>query len=123
MQKLVRVALALALALPAVGASLPAEAAEAAAETKARVIDVVVDGGYQPSRIEVGHGEQVVLRFVRKDYSPCAAEVVFPSLGIRKELPVDQPVEIEIPTDKLGEIEFKCGMHMLKGKVVVVHRH
>jgi plastocyanin domain-containing protein len=46
-------------------------------------------------------------------------ENVFPALGIRRELPEGKPVTIELPELKAGEYEFKCGMDMIKGKLVV----
>ncbi len=87
-----------------------------------REIEVVVDGGYKPDRIVVTEGERVRLKFVRKDYSPCAREVVFESLGIRRDLPVDAPVLIDLPALSPGEHEFKCWMKMLRGVIVVEPR-
>ncbi len=84
-----------------------------------REIEIVVDGGYSPARVDVTEGEAVRLRFLRKDYSSCTAEVVFPSLGIRRSLPTNQPVFIDLPPLEAGEVEFRCGMNMVKGKVVV----
>lgn len=84
-----------------------------------REIEVVVEGGYKPKRIEVRQGERVRLRFVRKEHGSCTREVQFPKLGIRRELPTNQPVVIELPALEPGEYEFKCGMNMIKGAVVV----
>ncbi|CAN92461.1 hypothetical protein sce2302 [Sorangium cellulosum So ce56] len=50
------------------------------------------------------------LRLVRHDSGDCTKEVVFPSLGIRKELPTGQPVTIDLPELKAGELRFECGM-------------
>ncbi len=93
--------------------------AQASATPAGRTIDIVVDGEYQPSRIVVQQGERVRLRFVRRDYGPCTREVVFESLGIRRELPTNQPVEIELPALTAGEHEFHCGMNMIRGTIVV----
>ena len=110
-------AFALAFALPMF---TPVGPAAAETQVAARVVEVLVDGGaYAPAAIDVARGERVALRFVRSDHSPCAAEVVFPSLGLRRALPVGEPVEIEIPTDGAGEVPFHCGMKMLRGKVIV----
>jgi plastocyanin domain-containing protein len=85
-----------------------------------REIEVVVEGGYKPKRVEVRKGERIRLRFVRKEHGSCTREVVFPKLGIRRELPTNQPVVIELPALEPGEYEFKCGMNMIKGAVVVM---
>lgn len=45
--------------------------------------------------------------------------VVFESLDIRRDLPLNQPVPIEFTPPRTGEIAFACGMNMLKGSVVI----
>ncbi len=89
-----------------------------------REIEIVVDGTYKPNRIEIQEGERVRLKFVRKEYNPCTREVVFPKLGLRRELPTNQPVSIELSGLAPGEYEFKCGMNMIRGTLVVTaHAH
>ncbi len=91
-----------------------------AAEVRGRQIDVrVTMKGYEPSRIQVRAGEEITLVFLRGEPNECAAEVVFPALGIKKELPVGKPVAIPIRAEKPGEIAFACGMDMLKGRLEV----
>ncbi|WP_437335804.1 cupredoxin domain-containing protein [Sorangium sp. So ce394] len=102
--------------------SAAAEEAPAPSPQAVREIEIVVDGGYKPSRIVVTEGERVRLKLVRRDYSPCSREVVFASLGIRRELPTNVPVVIDLPALSPGEIEFKCGMNMLRGVIVVERR-
>ncbi|MDC0675422.1 cupredoxin domain-containing protein [Nannocystis radixulma] len=103
---------------------LPAEADAAKVERApaVREIEVVVDGSYRPDRITVTEGERVRLKFVRRDRSPCTREVVFAALGIRRELPTDQPVTIELPVLSVGTYEFHCGMNMTRGVLEVVAR-
>ena len=111
-------ALASAISYPlAPGASALAQAHQHEA---VREIEIIVEGGYKPSRIEVHAGERVRLKFVRKEYSSCTREVVFPSLHIRRELPPNQPVVIDLPALQPGEYEFKCGMNMIRGTLLVV---
>lgn len=45
--------------------------------------------------------------------------MVFPTLGLRKELPPDVPVVVDLGTPAAGEIPFQCGMNMIRGVVVV----
>ena len=45
--------------------------------------------------------------------------MVFASLNIRREPPLNVPVTIEFTPDTPGEIAFACGMNMLRGTVVV----
>jgi plastocyanin domain-containing protein len=100
----------------------PALAEEPPTSPAVREIEIVVDGGYKPGRINIQEGERVRLKFLRKDYSPCTREVVFAALGIRRELPTNVPVVIEIPAQSPGEIPFACGMNMVRGVIVVEPR-
>ncbi len=85
-----------------------------------REIHVVVDkGAYSPNRIDIAPGEAVRLKFTRREYTPCTKEIVFPSLGITRELPVGKEVVIDVPAQATGEVPFRCGMNMVKGSLVV----
>jgi plastocyanin domain-containing protein len=87
-------------------------------------IEIVVEGGYKPNRIEVHEGERVRLKFIRKEYNSCTREVLFPKLGIRRELPPNQVVIIDLPALTAGEYEFTCGMNMIRGTLMVTaHAH
>src|SRR5262249_3859604 len=102
MSKFRSILLASALTIAPIVALAPvaAEAQEAGAKQEAgavREIEVVVDRGYTPARIEVSEGERVRLKFIRREYTPCTREVLFPSLNIREELPPNKPVVIELP--------------------------
>lgn len=82
------------------------------------VIDVVVDNGvYQPSRIQVPTGKDSVLRFIRKDQSPCAATVLIDDLEISRDLDTDRPTEVTIHPEKPGDYEFTCQMRMYRGTI------
>ena len=92
---------------------------QTAERSSVRDIEVVVQGGYKPNRIEIKAGERVRLKFLRQEHSACSREVVFPALGIRRELPPFQTVVIELPALAPGEYEMKCGMNMIRGTLVV----
>lgn len=82
------------------------------------VIDVRVEGGvYTPARIEVTAGQSVTLRFLRKDPSPCAEQVVFADLGISHELALNTPQDITL-TPPVGEHPFTCQMAMYRGTLI-----
>ena len=85
-------------------------------ESGAQPIDVVVDNGvYTPARIEVPVGRPIILRFLRKDASPCAEKVIFDDLGISADLPVDEKTDVIVTPQKPGEYEFTCQMKMYRG--------
>jgi plastocyanin domain-containing protein len=45
--------------------------------------------------------------------------VVFPELKVRRPLPLNQPVAIEMPTQLDRTYRFQCGMAMWQGSVVI----
>ena len=82
-------------------------------------VDITVEGGYSPDTIAITKGKKTTLRFTRKDPSSCLEEVVIPEFKIRKFLPLNQTVSIELKPEKAGEYEFVCGMNMFHGKLIV----
>lgn len=99
---------------PAPAAALPEEAVP---EASGRVA-ITVDGmGFHPSTIHARTGQPLELVFTRVSEAGCAQELIVPSLGVRKPLPMNQPVSVNVtPT---SELRFACGMDMLRGHVVV----
>jgi plastocyanin domain-containing protein len=91
----------------------------AAQEAPAREVEIIVDGGYRPDLVTARAGERLRLKFVRHEDGSCTREVVFPTLDIRKELPPHQPVFVDLPALAAGEYEFRCGMKMIRGRIVV----
>ena len=79
----------------------------------------VTETSFDPPRITLRAGAPARITFTRTSDKTCATAVVFPSLNIRRDLPLNVPVAIEFTPHKAGEITFVCGMNMLKGLVVV----
>jgi len=83
-------------------------------------VTIIADGnGFTPSEVKVAKGSDGKLRFQRKSDDTCATEVVFPELNIKKPLPLNQVVEITVPTTEAKTYAFTCGMGMFKSAVVV----
>ena len=82
-------------------------------------VDIIVEGGYTPNTISIPQGKTTKISFTRKDPSSCLEEVVLGDFKIRKELPLNQKVSVEITPEKTGEFKFTCGMNMFHGKIVV----
>jgi plastocyanin domain-containing protein len=96
------------------------EAAEVAKVAAGAKVEVEVDGsGYHPAEIHAPANARITLAFTRADANNCGETLVVKSLGIEKDLPVGQTVEVAITTPASGEVGFACGMDMYKGKVVV----
>jgi RND family efflux transporter MFP subunit len=80
---------------------------------------VVNEQGFEPAKVSLRAGTPARITFVRTTDKTCATEVVFPSLTIKRALPLNEPVVIEFTPAKTGDIAFACGANMLKGVVVV----
>lgn len=83
-------------------------------------VDIIVEGGYQPEVISVQKGKTTKLNFTRKDSNSCLEEVVLGDFKVRKTLPLNQKVTIEIRPEKVGEYIYSCGMGMFHGKIKVI---
>ncbi len=111
----------LGLGAPAPPPDLPSAATQAPSADRApqtATITVTKDG-FSPSKLTLRAGTVARLTFLRTSDETCATEVAFPSLKLRKPLPLNKPVVIEFTPAKAGEITFACGMDMLKGSVTV----
>ncbi len=82
-------------------------------------VDVTVEGGYSPSSIQIPKGKTTKISFIRKDPSSCLEEVVLADFKIKRFLPLNQKLTIEINPQKSGEFVFACGMNMFHGKIIV----
>lgn len=83
------------------------------------VVDILVEGGYTPNVISIPKGKTTKINFIRKDASSCLEEVVLGDFKIRKTLPLNQKITIELTPKKTGEFTYSCGMNMYHGKIIV----
>jgi membrane fusion protein, heavy metal efflux system len=102
---------------PSAGPAIPGDARSGGNVQTARIL--VGERGYQPATLTLRGGTPARITFVRTTDKTCGLEIVFPSLKIKRELPLNQPVDIEFTPAKSGEIAFVCGMNMLKGVVIL----
>jgi len=99
---------------------IEAGAQAASAEMPSDAVKVsVTASGYEPSQISVKADMPVRLAFTRTTAEGCGGKVVFPGLGIEKDLPVGQTVLVEFTPKAAGDVGFQCGMGMYRGKLVV----
>jgi RND family efflux transporter MFP subunit len=75
--------------------------------------------GYQPESLNLRQGVPARVTFVRKVEATCGNELLIQDYGIKRELPLNQPVVVEFTPAKSGELKFSCGMDMLRGKIIV----
>ena len=84
-----------------------------------RVELAVTERGFEPAEIEAGKGVPLTLVVTRKTDATCAKEIVIAGKDIRKDLPLNQTVEVTFTPQEAGEVRFVCGMDMISGKVLV----
>lgn len=82
-------------------------------------VDITVEGGYSPEVIAVPKGKPIKLNFLRTDPTGCLEEVVLGDFNVRRQLPLNQKVVIEITPEHSGEFVYSCGMGMYHGKIIV----
>jgi plastocyanin domain-containing protein len=58
--------------------------------------------------------------FHREETAGCSDTVLIPEWRIAQHLPAFQDTVVEFTPVTAGEYEFTCGMHMMRGTIVVV---
>jgi len=125
--KSIVICLGVALTIPLAGASA-VQASRIAMTDKpsdvnapaARRVEVsITKKGFEPDKITAKKGKPLRLVVTRRTDQTCAKEIVIADAGLRKELPLDQPVTIDFTPTKNGELRYACGMNMISGVVVV----
>ncbi|MCC6214837.1 MAG: cupredoxin domain-containing protein [Polyangiaceae bacterium] len=99
--------------------STPAASVEAPAVAAGGSIQITVDAsGYHPATVKAPAGKAAKLLFKRTSDEGCGDKLVFPALGISKDLPLGVEVPVDITMPASGSLAFTCGMDMYRGSVV-----
>ncbi len=112
----VALVLAGALALAGCGGGTGAKGGAAAAQA---LSVKVTENGFEPAELAVVAGKPIRLTMTRETDQTCATAVVFASLKVKKLLPLNQPVTIDLPAQPKGRLDYACGMDMVKGALIV----
>jgi plastocyanin domain-containing protein len=102
--------------------SSPGSTAAMLASVTGQLRVVAGEHGFTPSSLALPRGapgSKTSVVFVRTTDKTCATEVVFPDLDVKRDLPLDTPVTVDVPTDAARTLTFQCGMAMYKGALVV----
>ena len=86
---------------------------------KDRVAVEVTADGFTPKEIPAKVGQPITLVVTRKTDLTCARQIVFADMGIEKDLPMNQAVEVTLTPNRQGELRFACDMDMVAGKLIV----
>ena len=84
-----------------------------------QILVEIAPNGFSPQVVTIEPGKATTISFKRTTNQTCATQVVFPTLGIHRDLPLNQTVAVDIPPQEQGSLNFACGMNMLHGTVVV----
>lgn len=108
------------LSVATVAAFLFTQSVFAEKPAKSEILEVqVTEKGFEPSELDAKAGANVVLRITRKTDATCATAIQVPSKKMKKELPLNKAVNVDLGKLEKGEIRFACGMDMVSGKVIV----
>ncbi len=92
---------------------------ETPAPAGAREIHIEVNQqGYSPAEVRAPANAAVRLVFTRTADDGCGAQLVFPTLDIRRDLPLNEPVPVDVTMPASGALAFTCGMDMYRGAVI-----
>jgi len=80
---------------------------------------MVTANGFKPDTIKLKLGIPAKITFLRQLDETCATTVVIPDFNVKRALPLNEPVAIELTPRKQGVFKFTCGMGMLTGKIIV----
>lgn len=105
------IAASLALVLVAVGCG--------GGGVQKRVAVEVTQDGFVPKEITAKVGQPITLVVTRKTDLTCAKQIVFADLGVSKDLPMNQAVEVTVTPTQAGDLRFACDMDMVAGKLIV----
>jgi len=79
----------------------------------------VTDNGFEPNNVVVKRGQAAVLVITRKTQNTCATEAVFAETGRKYDLPLNQPVRIDLTGASPGTLHYACGMDMEHATVTI----
>jgi plastocyanin domain-containing protein len=79
----------------------------------------ITERGFEPVSLTLRRGVQARITFLRTTEQTCAKEIVLRDFGIKRDLPLNQPVVVTLTPKTKGEFSFTCGMNMMRGKLIV----
>ncbi|MEO6392601.1 MAG: cupredoxin domain-containing protein [Pyrinomonadaceae bacterium] len=101
-------------------AGVMAPPGEALAGPKIQRVTITINkDGFAPAGMKLRKGVPAQVTFLRTTDATCAKEIVLPDFGIRRALPLNEPVVISFTPNKRGTFTFVCGMDMLRGQLIV----
>jgi plastocyanin domain-containing protein len=83
----------------------------------------VTENGFEPNEVTIKNPSSTVLVMTRKTERTCATEAIFRETGRKYDLPMNEPVRIDLSGVQPGAtLHYACGMDMLKGTVMIAEK-
>lgn len=79
----------------------------------------VTEKGFEPNKVDIKTGSHVVLKITRKTDDTCATSIEIKDKKIKKKLPLNKEVSVDVGVLAKGEVRFACGMDMFTGLIIV----
>ena len=77
----------------------------------------VTEAGFVPNAVTIKKGDAAVLVITRRTTKTCATEAIFTETGQKYDLPLNQPVRVDLTGVSPGTVHYACGMNMETGTV------
>lgn len=80
----------------------------------------VTEKGFEPNKIDVVPDKPVRLSITRKTDDTCSTSIQVPAMKLKKDLPLNKTVLIDLGKLAKGELRFGCGMNMMDSGMIYV---
>jgi hypothetical protein len=74
---------------------------------------------YEPAALSIPADKPVRIVVTRNEDVACSDAIVFPQLGVSKDLVANGVTNVDLPAAKAGTYTMTCGMGMMSGQLVV----
>ena len=79
----------------------------------------IMEEGFRPATVVLRRGAQSRITFVRQIENTCATAVVIQELGIDLNLPLNEPVSVDVTPKSSGQYNYGCGTGPFNGTIMV----
>lgn len=102
-------------------ASLLAAIPTLAENSEKKISVTVTEAGFSPNSINVKPGTEVTLNVTRITDQTCSTEILVPSKNIKKSLPLNQKIAVDLGIVEKGTIKFGCAMNLMDSGMIFVN--
>ena len=89
------------------------------AEVRRELALTLTEQGFTPADVRVQKGEPLRLVITRKAAGGCATEIQVRDAGVRQELPLGKPVQLDFTPQHSGELRYACAVGRHGGVLLI----